>query len=35
VSQFPPANYILTESAVAGIEVYMPAPEVEEHQALA
>ncbi len=29
---FPPSNFIPTQSAVQGIEVYMPAPVKEEHQ---
>lgn len=29
---FPPPNYVSTESAVEGIEIYMPAPEQEEHR---
>ena len=29
---FPPPDYILTESAIEGIEVYMPRPPKEEHR---
>lgn len=33
MSEFPPPNYIRTESAVEGIEVFMPAPpEAQEHR---
>lgn len=31
---FPPANYIPAPSAVEGIEIFMPAPQVEERQAV-
>jgi hypothetical protein len=29
---FPPANFVRTQSAVVGIEIWMPAPEDVEHQ---
>jgi len=29
---FPPAGYVATESAVAGIDLYMPAPEADKHR---
>ncbi|MBN1218297.1 MAG: zinc ribbon domain-containing protein [Anaerolineae bacterium] len=32
IAPFPPPNFIPTDSAVPGIEVYMPAPEKEEDQ---